>query len=255
VKASLLFTTAVFFIATQSIAQQIEFGSNLNYIKPVGSMGRNIKDGFGITLEGAYKFTLPFTVGMELAYTGYGYQRERQQYTFDDGSVTETDVVVENSYTNLVVTGKYFLRGDKKINPYLSAKLGYSWFRTDLTIEDPEDIYSCHPLETDILAKDGTLIATGGVGLRIDFSSIFKKATEERFYFDASIHGTQGGNVKYMNVEKNHTQQTPDSDVMARFINTNTQVIHEHHVGYLYSSLMETMEFRLGVVYRVASTF
>ena len=42
----------------------------------------------------------------------------------------------------------------------------------------------------------------------------------------------------------------PDQDVMARFINTQTQVIHEHHVGYVYRSVMNMMDYRIGIIMR-----
>jgi hypothetical protein len=230
-------------------AQRWDIGSSFQYIMPVGSMSRNIDNGFGIIVEGSRNFKAPFAVGMELGYTGYGYQKDRQRYTFDDGSVTETDVIVTNSFLNADLTGKYFLRNTKKVNPYVSGKLGYSWYRTILTIEDPDDAYSCHPLDTDILAKDGTFTASIGGGVRVDFSSIFRKSSPNTVFFDLSVHMTQGGTVQYMNAD-HHGHHTPDSDVTARFINTQSQVIHEHHVGYLYSSLVEMMQYRLGVVFR-----
>jgi hypothetical protein len=54
-----------------------------------------------------------------------------------------------------------------------------------------------------------------------------------------------------MNSEVDPSQPAPDQDVMAKFINTQTQVIHEHHVGYIYSSLLNMVEYRFGVVCRL----
>jgi hypothetical protein len=187
---------------------------------------------------------------MEFGVASYGSQRTRQQYTFDDGAVTETDVVVRNNIYNLNLTGKYFLRNNKKVNPYVSGKLGWTWFTTNLIIEDPEDETSCHPLESDILSRDNTYVASGGAGVRVDFSSLFKKMNEQTFYFDFSVHSTQGGTIEYMNVNHDPSQPTPEKDVVAKFINTQTQVIHEHHVGYVYNSLVNVVEYRLGVICR-----
>lgn len=238
------------FVST-AVAQRWEMGTNFNYTRPMGGMSRNIDQGFGITLEGARLLkNAPFAIGAEFSYNAYGHDVTRQQYTFDDGSITETDVVVTNAFSNLLVTGKFFLRKEKLIAPYLSAKVGYSWYRTNLVIEDPEDPDGCHPLESDRLLRDGTFMASGGAGVRIDFSALFKKMNNKMLFFDLSAHLTQGGTVKYMNVDKKMHDQTPDSDVVARFINNRTQVIHEHHVGYVYSSLVEMMEYRFGVIYR-----
>jgi len=165
--------------------------------------------------------------------------------------VTETNVIVTNSFANLMATGKFFLRKDKLLNPYLSGKLGYSWYKTNLVIEDPEDEDGCKPLDSDKLLVDGTFLASGGAGIRLDFSAVFKKMNTNTLFFDLSAHLTQGGTVEYMNVHKHTSNQpAPESDVTARFINNRTQIVHEHHVGHVYSSAVEMMEYRIGVVFR-----
>jgi hypothetical protein len=240
-----LFANAVF-------AQRFDLGSSFNYAKPIGGMAHNIDQGFGITLEAAWlPKNAPFSFGAEFAYNGYGQETTRQQFEFDDGTVTETNVIVTNTFSNLFVTGKFFLRKGKLVSPYLSAKAGYSWYKTNLVIEDPEDEDGCSPLDSDKLLVDGTFTASGGAGIRVDFSTIFKRMDSNTMFFDLSAHLTQGGTVQYMNVHnKSHHSQTADSDVTARFINNSTQVVHEHHVGHVYSSLVEMMEYRLGVVFR-----
>ena len=241
------------FVANAVFAQRWDMGSSFNYARPIGGMARNIEQGFGITFEGARVLkNAPFTIGAEFAYNAYGRDVSRQQFTFDDGTVTETNVIVTNSFANLMATGKFFLRKDKLFTPYLSGKVGYSWYKTNLVIEDPEDEDGCKPLDSDKLLVDGTFLASGGAGARLDFSALFKKMGSNTLFFDFSAHLTQGGTVDYMNVHNhpNPTHQTPDSDVTARFINNRTQVVHEHHVGHVYSSLVEMMEYRFGVVFR-----
>jgi hypothetical protein len=234
-------------------AQRFDMGSNFNYAKPIGGMAHNIDQGFGITFEAAWlPKTSPFSIGAEFAYNAYGQETTRQQFEFDDGTVTDTDVVVTNAFSNLYLTGKFFLRKEKLLNPYLSAKAGYSWYKTNLVIEDPEDPDGCSPLESDKLLVDGTYTVSGGAGIRLDFSALFRKMNSNMMFFDMSAHLTQGGTVQYMNVHEHSqpTTQTPESDVTARFINNRTQVVHEHHVGHVYSSLVEMMEYRVGVVFR-----
>jgi hypothetical protein len=232
-------------------AQNIELSTDLNFSQPVGMMSKNMNNAFGLSMDISHQFKAPFSLGLELGLGNYGYQTTRQEYTFDDGSVTETDVNVSNNMFSLLLTGKHFLRPDKKINPYLSGKAGWTWFTTNLTIEDPEDESSCHPLESDILSRDATYNFSGGAGVRIDVNSIFKRTEEKRLYFDISVHATHGGIIKYMNVEMDPSMSPPDQDVMAKFINTNTQVIHEHHVGYVYTSVLNMVEYRFGMVFRL----
>jgi hypothetical protein len=230
-------------------AQGVEFGSHFNLSQPLGTMANNMSNSAGLTFAAAKNFKAPFSLGLEVNFGTYGYQTSRQEYIFDDGSVTETDVNVSNNIAMVTLTGKHFFRNDKKIKPYLSGKAGWASFTTRLTIEDPEDEYSCHPLESDILAKDHTYVFSGGAGARIDFSAIFKKMDAGLFSFDLSVHSTRGGPVSYMNSERDPRQPIPDRDVMAKFINTQTQVIHEHHVGYIYNNVLNMVEYRLGVVF------
>jgi len=237
--------------AINGFAQTWEFGSDFNLAQPVGGMTRTMNNAFGMSIGVAKKFKSPFALGIEAGFANYGSQTSRQAYTFDDGSVTETDVVVSNEIYTLQLTGKYFLRNNKNINPYISGKAGITWFNTTLTIEDPEDEFSCHPLESDMLSRDKTYLVSGGAGVRVDFNTFFKKMETQRFYFDLSVHSTQGGTVRYMNSEMDPGQPMPDKDVTAKFLNTQTQVIHEHHVGYVYTSLMNMVDYRLGVVFRM----
>ena len=236
----------------QAIAQSWEFGSDFNVAQPVGGMSKTMNNAIGITAILSRNFKTPFSLGAEMGIGTYGTGRTRQQYTFDDGTTTETNVVVSNDILNFAITGKYFFRNNKKINPYVSGKLGWTWFSTNLTIEDPEDEFSCTPLESEILSGDNTYMASGGAGVRFDFNTFFKKMPARHFYFDLSIHATQGGTVRYMNVEMDPNRPIPDKDVSAKFINSQTQVIHEHHVGYVYTSLLNLIEYRLGIICQTA---
>jgi hypothetical protein len=240
---------AMMFLGSLSaFAQTFLMGSDVSLMQPIGGMTRTMNNAFGCTLNFQYKMKNSFAVGLDFAAGTYGSQTTRQQYTFDNGDVTETNVVVTNNIYNMAFSGKYFFRNSKKVNPYVSGKVGMSWFVTDLNIEDPADKYNCHPLESDKLLKDHTAFAGIGGGVQIDFSSIFKKMESDRFYLDFGIHSIQGGTIRYMNAEMTPGNSTPDNDVMARFINTATQIVHEHHVGYVYSSILNMVDYRIGVV-------
>jgi hypothetical protein len=231
--------------------QNWEMGSNFILSQPVSGMKRDMNNAFGMTVDIARKFkNKPFTMGTELSIGSYGTQNSEQEYTFDDGTTTETNVHVSNNITNLRLTGKYFLRADKKFNPYVSGKAGWAWFTTRLTIDDPEDVDGCTPLVNDVLQRDNTYSVSAGAGARIDFTTIFHKMSEKRFYFDLSVHAVQGGRIQYMNVHQDSKATTPTSDVMAKFINTRTQVIHTHHVGYVYTNMLNMVEYRFGVIGR-----
>ena len=98
-------------------------GSSFNYAKPIGGMAHNIDQGFGITLEAAWlPKTAPFSIGAEFAYNAYGQETTRQQFEFDDGTVTETDVIVTNSFSNLYSDRQILFKERKAGEPIPQCK-------------------------------------------------------------------------------------------------------------------------------------
>src|SRR5688500_10804798 len=95
-KTKILLSALVF--AGHSLwAQTLEFASNLNLSTPVGIMSKSMNNAFGLSVEAIRQFKSPFSAGLEVSFGNYGHQTTRQEYTFDDGSVTETDVNVRNN--------------------------------------------------------------------------------------------------------------------------------------------------------------
>jgi opacity protein-like surface antigen len=232
-----------------------EFGSNYTYVRPTGSMGHIIQRGHGADFN--YGWLTPdkrFALGLDLSFAMYGRDKSRQEYTLDDGSVVPMDIIVSNSFTNFMVYGRWYPRTHGLLLPYVTGKLGYSRFSTDLNIYDPDDFDHCEPVDSEVLYNDGTMIATVGAGVKLDFASIFKKMPSGKFHFESGVNMTQGGTVRYMNEDAAAHQHstTPVADnVMARFRNTQTQLVHEHHVGYLYSSPVQMINLRFGLSMRM----
>jgi hypothetical protein len=141
------------------------------------------------------------------------------------------------------------------LRPYAEFKAGYSLFTTNLLILDPDDTDSCEPVDTEVLKKEGTMAYSAGGGLRVDLSVMSKNGRPGRSYIDFSVNATQGGRVDYMNTDapaqsQQHSSQR-GNDVEAEFINTQTQVVHKHHVGSVYSSFVQATDFRLGLLFTV----
>lgn len=233
-----------------------EWSMGYVFTSPTGKMNQTINQGHGIVMD--FHMLAPsqkYSLGADLNYSIYGYDKSRQEYMFPDGTTAQMDVDVSNTFMNLMASGRYNLVTGKSLTPYVAAKAGYAWFRTDLNIYDPDDTDSCKPLETALLQKDGTWIYSIGGGVKFDLSSVFKKARKERMFINLSANYTQGGTVNYMNTDApdtHHSTSTPNrsGDVEAAFINTQTQVIHKHHVGYVYSSFAQMMDYRLTLIFR-----
>ncbi|HNV31021.1 MAG TPA: outer membrane beta-barrel protein [Cyclobacteriaceae bacterium] len=233
-----------------------EWSMGYVFSSPTGKMSQTINQGHGIAMD--FQMLAPsqkYSLGADLNYSIYGYDKSRQEYMFPDGTTAQMDVDVSNTFMNLMAAGRYNLVTGKSLTPYVSTKAGYAWFRTDLNIYDPDDTDSCKPVETALLQKDGTWIYSIGAGVKYDLSSVFKKVRKERMFINLSANYTQGGTVNYMNTDAPDAHHTTSSttrsgDVEAAFINTQTQVIHKHHVGYVYSSFAQMMDFRLSLTFR-----
>jgi hypothetical protein len=227
-----------------------EFGLNYVFAKPLGNMGQIIAQGHGGSMNyGLVKPNGRFSFGLDLSIAQYGRDKSRQEYTLSDGTIAPMDIIVSNTFANIVAYSRWHLAVDGVLRPYLIGKLGYSGFTTNLNIYDPDEFDHCEPVDSDVLYKDGTMIAAVGAGVKIDFASAFKNLQKGKFYLDGNITFTQGGQVRYMNTDAPtpHHHTTPDADmVMVDFMNTQTQIVHEHHVGYLYSSPVQMTQLQIG---------
>ena len=244
---------ACIFISGALGAQNLsgEFGFAYNYMAPLGGMSDYIKQGNGIVLD--YYLSREgsrFVYGTELSYTIYGHDKSSQLYTFSDGTTANMDIVVDNTITNLLFGARYFLREPAAFRPFITAKAGYAWYRTNLNIYDPDDFDNCEPVDRDVLLKDGTLVISAGAGFQYDLSGMFKKLETNRFIFTLNANLVLGGQVNFMNTDAPTHHAPSKNDVYANFINTQTQVVHKHHVGYVYTSNAELVEIRAGFIFR-----
>ena len=227
-----------------------EFSLNYAYANPSGGMGNIIQQGHGASLN--YGWVNPnrrFAFGLDISLAQYGHDKSRQEYTLDDGTNAPMDIIVANTFMNIMAYSRWYLAVNGPLRPYLVGKLGYSRFSTDLNIIDPDDTDHCEPVDHDVLYRDGTMIVVVGAGVKIDIASVFKKLQAGRFYLEGNINFVQGGEVRYMNADANpnHQKAAPDvSHVMAEFVNTQTQVVHKHHVGHVYQSPVQMTELRAG---------
>ena len=254
-KTGLVFV--VMLVATPVFSQwKWQWGMNYLYSNPTGTMGTNINRAHGFSFDGGLRSPgNRWLLGTEFGYSIYGADDSRQQYQFSDGSTADMDVRVTNAFSNLMAVARFYPKPEGIFQPYVQAKAGYSWFRTDLNIYDPNDWDDCAPVDSDILKRDGTAIVSVGGGIQLDMSALFKRTQPGKFYFDLGLNLVQGGRVDYMNADGPEPTMGHGgrSDVQAEFINTPTQVVHRHHVGYLYNSLLQMMDFRFGVTFRPRS--
>jgi hypothetical protein len=241
---------------------QYDLSATYTYFRTQQQMGTYITNANGVQAQALYRIPKSrLAIGAGIGINGYGSQNTRQTYRFSDGATTETDVSVNNTFLTFNAIARLDLLPTAVVTPYIIGQAGYNVYRTTLYIENPDDPDGCRPLENKALLNDGAFSVSGGGGMRWDLGSVFKGAGKERFLVDLSVLYTQGGRVQYMNVNipatpvahQHHPVATTDnvSTYNARFINPVNQVVHEHHVGDVYQSYIQMMEFKLGFVYRL----
>ncbi len=225
-------------------------------------MGRFIQQAHGLHVQGLYLIPKSrFAIGGSAGLNTYGSQTTRQTYRFSDGSSTETDVDVSNNFINFNLVARADLLTSGAFIPYITGQAGYNFYYTSLYIADPNDVDGCKPLENESLTKDAAFSVTGGAGVRWDLGTVLKSVGTDRFFVDFSANYTEGGRVSYMNVNipadpdpvvhQHHVSRGDARPFTTRFINPTNQVIHEHHVGDVYTSPIQMISFKLGVLFRV----
>lgn len=243
-----VFTLFLISIAASSYAQQWQPELSFGYVyaSPQDGMGTVIRQGHGLNL-GFYGITpgKRWAIGVEFNAVFYGSQEERKQFSFADGTTADMDVTVTNYFTQFMIGSRYYLPSPTFIQPYLAAKAGYSPFATRLSIFDPEDDDHCEPVDSDVLSRSGSLVGAFGVGVQFDLSRVFKSWATGRYFIEGSATYTYGGAVDYMNVDAPAAAAGLRRDLNGEFVDTRTQVVHEHHVGYLYRDHIELIDFRL----------
>ena len=244
-KKLLLLSFLMSVMCTLHAQRKQEVALGYQYADPMGSMAYNIAHANGITLNyGVLTLEDRLAVGLDINYAWYGRDKSRQEYEMEDGSTAPMDIIVNNAFATFSVYGRWYLKTEGPLLPFVTTKVGYAYFTTDLNIYDPDDFDHCEPVDTEQLYDDGTFVASAGAGVKFDLSKIFGRLDANVLHLEGSYNLTQGGQVSYMNANEDatpsHHHGNPDSDhVTADFLNTQTQIVHKHHIGYLYKNPLQ----------------
>ncbi len=251
------------------VVASAQFGMTMNYTfsAPQGMMAKSLNNahGFGMDYYYAPK-RLPISVGLTFAYNAYGLHTRDFVFNATDGSQINTTLSVTNSFINTGLYLRYaFAPAEARLIPYADVRAGGAFYNTNLVIADPADTDNCRPLVNDLLQKDKALTGYVGGGLDVRLTNLDKTCGNSISYLFVSAGIHMGGPVSYMNVDKDldpnaHPQQTNTphnhgageskngrDPIYADFINTQTQVVHTHHVGYVYTAPIQLLECKVGL--------
>ncbi len=259
------------FIVTPLLTQA-QFETKMSYVfnSPQNFMrsSLDIASGFAMEMYGSVKKTNYYT-GISFNVGVYSYHTEPIAFETADGSIINTNLNITNSFNSWSIYHKYrFSKFEEngRLIPFIDGRTGWSFFRTSLFIEDPNDTDNCHPLEQSIMQKDNAWTVYGGAGFDLLLTGIFNPERHAtcgcpKSYFSFSVGFNYGGKVSYMNVDKegSNTSATHNHEAMTdgdkkeyytSWVNNQTEVVHQHHTGYLYTSPIRMLEIKTGFIIR-----
>lgn len=251
-KSPLLVLLTLFAISAQA---QVELGVHYFVSAPHCALGQNIQPVHNFEISGYTRLKAAdrrFYVGGEVSFGEYAHRSQETTFISEDGSATTTMVDFSSNVRNYHAVAGYHFTRSTAVVPYVTVKAGVSNFNTKIYIEDPDDHHSCHPLEARNLFSDVAFSGGAGAGVKIDASHIFKNWSKGRTWFDFSANYLYGSSIDYVNVkymtpgEPGPNRQT--KEVSVPFIDITTQYIHEHQVAQVYTSTINFLDFKIGIV-------
>lgn len=210
------------------------------------------------SLQAGVLYQLPgqlarLAVGTELGIGIYANKRIEQTFQFDNNTASLVPVNYTSNVFNANIQARYDLLSKKNfIIPYIQAKGGVFGFFSNVLVEDPEDPDGCHALERENIINDKTMYWSAGGGLQINPGIFAKRKQKRNTVIDLSVNSIRGGTVNYINtrnlVDAQNSGSPESKPLHVRFINANTQAIHEHTVAQVHNSVLRMLEIRAGIM-------
>lgn len=255
--STLIFSCLLYFTAS---SQQWKVIANYSAAIPQQQMGKNIQTAHSMQAGALYQLPKQlkhFAVGLELGIGLYAHEAVNQTFQFDNNVSAIVPVDYTSNVFNVNLQTRYNLLDEKKYRlvPYINAKGGLYNFFSNINIEDPNDPSGCRPLDKKSIINDKTLYWSAGAGLQINPIVFSKNAHPSRVMVDISAHVIRGGRVSYINTKHlMHEHDMPMEEgkpLNVKFINVNTQAIHEHTVAQVFTTPLRMIEVRGGLTIRI----
>jgi hypothetical protein len=174
--------------------------------------------------------------------------------------VTTTTINYNTNADNLALALRYEFRQNKKWNPYISTSLMHMWFKSSISIVDPQSEDGCEYLEEMKVEGGGQwMFATGG-GIKYKLNKKTPASEDEHLnniWIDFSVNFVRGPQINYADMRSIQTMQpgelykpaNPEAKplgILYRDIHTNTT--HEHHIVEIHNNPFRMVQFKLGLV-------
>jgi len=248
-------TLLICFLFFSANSQQWKFTTGYSLGIPKGDMAANIQPIHSFQSGVLYQFPgalKNLSAGLEFGVGIYAHERIDQTFQFDNNTTTVLPVDYSSNAFNANINARFNLLSNKNlIIPYINAKGGLYSFYSSVYIGDPEDDGGCHALEQENLINDKTMYWSAGGGLQINPSIFSKNKRTTKVMIDISANTIRGGTLDYINtkhlMDPQNSTDPEGKPLEVKFINVNTQSIHEHTVAQVYTSSLKLLEFRAGI--------
>jgi hypothetical protein len=241
------------FLSISSFAQP-QANISYNMAIPMKEMAENINLTHSMVFDLRYKFNqTPLWLGTQFGIGTYAETTEKQTYTFDNGSTTEADVRFSSDVMNLHMVFGVDLASKGAVIPYVNIKGGYTKFFTSIYIPDPSDGGECKALENKNLYKDGAWSTGAGAGMKILLSKLVKEKFGYNTWIDFSVGYLAGGELNYINSKKlmNDEPNPNAKPYNVTFVHLSTNELHQHKVAELFTSRINQLDLRLGILFKL----
>ncbi len=241
---------------------QFEAGGFYSLSLPKQEMAENIQPLHSLSCS--FLYYMPgsanrVAVGIEAGFGNYASVSKDQDLRFPDSSGITTTVNYRSNVVRVNLQTRVTLFSEAKVNPYVNLKAGLASFFSDVTVEEPDDPDDCRPLNRKNIISDNTFYASYGGGVLVDLSLFSKKQEARRTFLDIAVNRVAGSSLDYINTKniKDHVHSDPNNPpapgksepLNVRFVNVNTQAVHEHQVAEIYNSPLRMLDFRIGFVF------
>jgi len=254
----LLPTAVLLFSSFYASSQQVEMGLGYGMGVPLKDMAKHMQLAhqgvFNINYRLPIKNYPQFVVGIETGIGTYAHKTINQTFQFTDGTTTNTDVRYSSNIGFVNLVARYDIPVKGAVVPYLHLIGGYDELYTDVYVEDPADPMGCKPLENENAFNDHTFTWGYGAGVQIKLKESKRKSCGATYKLDLAATNVYGGDLEYLNVKHltahNHSDpQSPDTKpFVSKFINVNSQAIHEHQLAEIHESRFRMLQIRIGLV-------
>jgi hypothetical protein len=155
----LLIALLAFTVCTSA---QVTGGVSYSLSMPQQEMRENIRPIHGLNIMFLSKFKKldKLSWGAEFGFGEYAAFTKDQDIRFPDGTGIKTKVSYSSNTASAGLLGRYTFLNEAKVNPYVSAKLGYTNFFSKVIVADPHDDDDCKPLDKKTPINDHSFFAT-----------------------------------------------------------------------------------------------